>query len=223
MNILQLLRDGLTWTRYYAVNESVGLPEVRILFYEAYQETQTTMQILHPEFFNKSMAIAGATVNLPSDFRAERVLVVDDANCASGYVSIKPHDEWTTRLSNARLAPSVASPIGKKDATTITISPAITSGKMYYTRVLSEADLQDETQDLSVILPDMGHPLLLANLRRLILVRHFKPSDDPTISERQAQAMRLANRLRKRAMQPLEVVEGESEKPETIQLHPGGA
>jgi hypothetical protein len=214
--IQQLIFDVLTWCRYYAANQSVGLQEITILFYEAFQAVYEEAMQSHPEYFEVSAAWSGASITLPTPFRQLDVIVVDDDGCTAGYARQIDNTEWDVRESNTRLQGTATNPHAKIDSTTITINPSMTGGHFYYFRNFSEADFADQTQNLILFLPLIFHPLLLSKMMELVQVRHFQISDDPTVRDRYQAIKNITAKQSKIALKPLEIIEGQSEKPTSI-------
>jgi hypothetical protein len=214
--IAQLIFDVLTWCRYYAANQSIGLQELTILFYEAFQIVYEEALQSHPEYFEVSEAWSGASHALPDKFRQLDVMVVDDAGCTSGYARLIDNTEWDVREGNTRNQGTTASPHARIDSTTITIAPSMTGGKMYYFRKYSEADFTDQTKNLLEFLPLVFHPLLHSKMMELVQVRHFQISDDPTVRDRNMAIKNATARQARVAMKPLEIIEGQSEKPTSL-------
>lgn len=216
MTIGQIIFDALAWCRYFAVNESIGRTEVKPIFYEAFQYVYNEAVVSHTEYFIKSMSITGSSISLPVDFRKCVAIVVDDAACSAGYAKLVPREQWSVRQSNARTKGTTADPLARLDAASIVLSGSVTAGKMYYVRNYSETDLATESQDVTLFLPLVFQPLLLSKMQELIRVRHFRTSGDPSENERQTAIMRMGAKNMKRSLKPLEVIEGITEKPQSI-------
>lgn len=218
MTVGQIINDALAWCRFFAVNNSIGRPEVKLLWYEAFQDVYNMAVISHPDYFRKSVAFSGSTITIPSDFRHEEVLYVSDAGCTAGHVRVVEPGEWSSRQSNSRNKGTSADPLARKSTSTFVLSNSVTSGILYYIRNFAESDLTDETKDLSVFLPLVFHMVILSKMQMLIRVRTGQMPENPSEAEQSAALTRAAAQSMKVSLRPLNIMEALSEKPLTTRV-----
>lgn len=217
MTVGQIISDALGWCRFFAVNNSIGRPEVKLIWYEAFQSVYDMAVMSHPDYFRKSVAFSGASFAIPADMRQEEALVVDDAGCTSGYAKVVERGEWAVRQSNTRNKGTATDPIARKDAAVFTLSNSV-SGKLYYIRTFAESALTDETKDLSEFLPLVFHPVVLSKMQQLIRVRHANTPENPSEAEQSAALARSLMQSMRVSLKPLNVIEALSEKPLTTRV-----
>jgi len=218
MTIAQIIKDALTWTRYFAVNNSVGEPEVQRIFYAAYQSTYNQAVISYPEFFTVSAPFSGNSWTIPADFQKEIIFRVTDAGCTSGYVRIADNAQYDIHEANSRNHGTAAAPLGINLGATFGITPAVTGGIVYYIRTYSETDLSDTSQQVTKFLPLVYQPLLLSKMQELIRVRHFRLPETPQEQAKQMAMMTASAKLLHRKLKPLEQIEGISESPMSVEV-----
>lgn len=214
--IAQILWDALMWCRYYAANQSIGLQEMAIIFYEAFQYTYEQAIQQFPEYFEVSDTWTGASYTLPASFRKLDIVVVDDAGCTAGYAREIDPTEWDVREGNTRLQGTVTNPHCKINTSSITISPSMTGGLVFYFRTYSEADFTDQTQLLVKFLPLAFHPLLLSKMMELVQVRQYQLTSDPSVRDRYEALKSATKRKAAATLKPMQIIEGISDKPMSI-------
>lgn len=169
MTVGQLLFDVEIWLRRYAIAQTIGRPELKLLFYEVFQEVWVIAMAQNPEWFIKKAGFSGTSMTLPTDFYKIAAMVVDshtvgNSSCTSGGVRIVDNDKWDSMQNNSRLMGTVADPIGKLEKTEIVISPSRT-GDLYYYRNYQESDLSTESTDLDTLLPIPYHQLIILRMQ----------------------------------------------------------
>lgn len=216
MTIQQIVKDTLTWCRYFAVNNSVGEPEVLRIFYEAYQDIYEQAVISHPEFFFKSAAFSGTSWTIPADFYKEIIFFIPGGTCVTGYVRIVDNSQWDVRESAPRNAATAAAPAGYIAGSTFVISPSC-AGTVIYIYRPAETVLSDTSQAVTKFLPLIFQPLLLAKMQELVRVRHFNLPESSAQQEEQDALADTGRRLLRRKLQPLEILEGITESPLSVE------
>jgi hypothetical protein len=117
---------------------------------------------------------------------------------------------------NSSRPPTSTDPLARIDQSVVMIFPSVTGGHAYYFRTYSESDFTDETKDMSTFAPIIFHSLILSRLIELIQLRHFKATDDPSTRDKHLALMRSTYASMKQSRKPLEVIEGLTEKPNTV-------
>ena len=218
MTVIQIVKDALTWCRYFAVESSVDESVVRRLFYEAFQSVYDEAVVSHPEYFTVSASFSGTSWTIPANFRKEILFEVVDAGATQGYATPIDPAEWDNRQASTRNNATTLVPMVFKGSTTFTIAPSVTTGKVYYIRNYAESDLNTDSTDLETLLPLVYQPLLLVRMQELIRVRHLKLPESPEEMQRMLSKMNVANKFMKRSLKPLEIIEGLGEKPQSVQM-----
>lgn len=189
MTVGQLLFDVELWLRRYAIAETIGRPELKVLFFEVFQEVYNLAIAMNPEVFVKSQAFNAQTIALPADFYALSNILVTSANCTSGGVRVVDRERWNSMQSNRRLKGTEADPLGRLDATIIHLSNS-RQGIMYYYRNYNETHLSSEATELATILPVPYHKLISLKMQEKVRLRQ-RQIPDAAVGN-QAQVRRLA-------------------------------
>lgn len=221
MTVGQLLFDVEIWLRRYAIAQTIGRPELKLLFYEVFQEIYQHAIANNPEWFIKKAGFSGTSMALPSDFYKIAAMVVDihtigNSTCTSGGVRIVDNDKWDSMQSNNRLKGTIADPIGKLEKTAITISPSCT-GDCYYYRNYSESDLSTESTELSALLPIPYQQAVILKMQEKARLRQKQVPDVLVGNQEQVKSMAKASyKALSKSLKQIKTVSDQAEKPLTI-------
>lgn len=221
MTVGQLLFDVEIWLRRYAIAQTIGRPELKLLFYEVFQEVYQHAIANNPEWFIKKAGFSGTSMALPADFYKIAAMVVDvhtigNSSCTSGGVRIVDNDKWDSMQGNNRLKGTNADPIGKLEQSAITIAPTRT-GDFYYYRNYKESDLSTESTDLATLLPIPYHQAIVLRMQEKARLRQKQIPD--SMVGNQEQVMTMAKEAFKRlskSLKNIKTVSDQTERPLTL-------
>lgn len=154
-----VLFDAMVWLKRAVITTRVGRPDLKPLLAEAFQEVYEMARINDPSAFAKKVAFTGATIDLTAlapDFREVILVEIPTATnpgCLAGAAREATQRNYDNMQGVTTIAGTVADPLYLLNATTITVSPAVTAGMLFYYPKYDATLLEVDTTDLETLLP----------------------------------------------------------------------